>query len=84
MKSILTILAVLISTTSAFANTPSTVEASMNDQMFIISSQLFQAETDCFNVRVGDQVLLGKDGRQCVSEFLNLSTGSVCKVKCRQ
>lgn len=76
---------------SATSGSPSTIpgtypiEASVNDETFIINRQVFKAKTYCFNVNRGDRVKFveGSPAGVCVSaKFLNMRTGDVCNVWC--
>lgn len=77
-------------TTSGGGVTPSgkrayLVDASHNDETFIINGEVFKAKTYCFNMREGDKVvfLSGSALGACASaELLNLRTGKVCRVWC--
>lgn len=62
-----------------------TVDASVNDEIFIINNEKFSAKTYCFNINKGDQIIFieGSPFGTCVSaEFLNLRTNEKCEVWC--
>jgi hypothetical protein len=61
------------------------VEASANDETFIINGEVFKAKTYCFNMNKGDRVVFieGSALGVCVSaKLLNLRTGKACNVWC--
>jgi len=62
-----------------------TIEASSNDETFVINGEVFTAKTYCFNFDRGDHVLFtdGSPTGACASAtLLNLRTGEVCEVWC--
>ena len=62
------------------------IEASLNDNLFIVSKNVFEAKTYCFNVLKGDKVVFieGKINSFCSqAKFLNLRTKSLCDVWCK-
>lgn len=78
--------AVLLSTTcTVTAATEYEIEVSHDDELFIINSERFEAQTYCFNMEAGDKVIFleGSPYGACASaEILNLRTKKVCKVWC--
>ena len=61
------------------------IEASVNDETFVINSEVFKARTYCFNVEKGDRVKFveGNALGACASaKFVNMRTGNVCEVWC--
>lgn len=61
------------------------VEASVNDETFVINANVFKAKTYCFNVGKGDRVKFveGSASGACASaKFVNMRTGDVCAVWC--
>ncbi len=61
------------------------VEASLNDETFIINGEVFKAKTYCFNFDKGDRVkfIEGSPSGACASAtLLNLRSGKVCEVWC--
>lgn len=61
------------------------VEASVNDETFIINGNVFKAKTYCFGVNKGDRVKFveGSASGVCLSaKFINMRTGDVCSVWC--
>jgi len=61
------------------------IEASANDETFVINGEVFTAKTYCFNFDRGDRVMFidGAATGACASAtLLNLRTGEVCEVWC--
>jgi hypothetical protein len=61
------------------------VEASVNDDTFVINGEVFKAKTYCFNFDNGDHVKFveGSPSGACASAtLLNLRSGEVCEVWC--
>ncbi|MEE9146153.1 MAG: hypothetical protein V3U27_02015, partial [Candidatus Tectomicrobia bacterium] len=61
------------------------IEASANDETFIINGEVFQAKTYCFGFEKGDRVrfLSGSPFGACATAtILNLGTGNTCEVWC--
>jgi hypothetical protein len=61
------------------------IEASVNDETFIINGEVFKARTYCFKMDKGDRVKFvdGSANGVCTSaKFLNMRTGDVCEVWC--
>jgi len=61
------------------------VEASANDETFVINGNVFEAKTYCFDIEKGDRVIFleGSPLGACVSaKLLNLRTERVCDVWC--
>lgn len=61
------------------------VEASANDETFVINREVFKAKTYCFNFEKGDRVVFveGSPLGACASaKLLNLRTNEVCEVWC--
>ena len=61
------------------------IEASVNDETFIINGEVFKAQTYCFNMNKGDRVKFveGSALGACASaKFINMRTGAVCAVWC--
>lgn len=61
------------------------IQASSNDETFVINGEVFKAKTYCFNMEKGDKVMFlsGSPNGACVSaELLNLRTDRVCRVWC--
>jgi len=62
-----------------------TIEASANDETFVINGEVFKARTYCFNFDKGDRVkfIEGSPNGACASaKLLNLRTGEMCEVWC--
>src|SRR5262249_46334480 len=79
----------LSSTTSQRAASPGaptyTIQASSNDETFVINGKIFKAKTYCFNMDKGDKVIFasGSPNGVCTSaEILNLRTSTICRVWC--
>ncbi|MGA8489680.1 MAG: hypothetical protein WB711_04610 [Terriglobales bacterium] len=63
-----------------------TIEASANDETFVINGEVFKAKTYCFNFDKSDRVKFidGSPLGACASAtLLNLRTGKVCEVWCQ-
>jgi hypothetical protein len=61
------------------------VEASVNDDTFIINGEVFKAKTYCFNVQKGDRVIFTEGsalGACATAEFVVLRTSQKCSVWC--
>jgi len=61
------------------------IQASSNDETFVINGEIFKAKTYCFNMEKGDRVIFasGSPSGVCTSaEILNLRTRDVCSVWC--
>lgn len=61
------------------------IEASANDETFVINGEVFKAKTYCFGFERGDRVrfLSGSAAGACASAtILNLRTGKTCEVWC--
>ena len=70
---------------SRSANRGYEIEASANDETFVINGVVFKAKTYCFNFNRGDRVLFvdGSPLGACASAtLLNLSTDKTCEVWC--
>jgi len=70
---------------SASSRSGYAIEASANDETFVINGELFKAKTYCFNFDKGDRVkfVQGSPLGACVSAtLLNLRSGKVCEVWC--
>lgn len=62
-----------------------TIQASVDDETFVINGEVFKAKTYCFNMERGDKVIFlsGSPLGACASaELLNLRTEKVCRVWC--
>ena len=62
-----------------------TIEASANDETFVINGEVFKARTYCFNFDKGDRIkfIEGSPSGACASaKLLNLRTGEMCEVWC--
>jgi hypothetical protein len=62
-----------------------TIEASANDETFVINREVFKAKTYCFNFDKGDRVkfIEGSPHGACASaKLLNLRNGKMCEVWC--
>ena len=62
-----------------------TVEASYNDELFIINGEKFEAKTYCFNMNEGDEVIFieGSALGACASAIVvNLRTKRKCELWC--
>ena len=62
-----------------------TIEASANDETFVINGEIFKAQTYCFNFDKGDRVTFieGSPSGACASaKLLNLRSGEMCEVWC--
>ena len=73
------------STTTKSSRPTCTVEASADDETFVINGNVFKAHTYCFNVEKGDKVIFidGSASGACASaKILNLRTDEVCEVWC--
>ncbi len=72
-------------TESATQSSGYAIEASANDEIFVINGEKFEAKTYCFNFERGDRVLFieGSPFGACASaKLLNLRTKQVCEVWC--
>ena len=72
-------------TNASLANDVHEIQASHNDEVFIINNEKFSAKTYCFNTKQGDLVIFidGSPKGFCVSaKFFNLNTKKTCKVWC--
>jgi len=61
------------------------VEATANDETFVINGEVFKAQTYCFNIDQGDRVLFiegNANGVCATAKFLVMRTGNVCEVWC--
>jgi hypothetical protein len=61
------------------------VQASANDETFVINSEAFKAKTYCFNLNKGDRVIFisGSPSGACASaRLLNVKTGRTCDAWC--
>lgn len=61
------------------------IQASSNDEIFVINGEVFKAKTYCFGMEKGDKVVFvsGSASGACSSaEILNLRTSKVCRVWC--
>lgn len=61
------------------------LQATVNDETFVINGEVFEAKTYCFNFQQGDRVIFisGSPFGVCLSaELLNMRTGNVCEVWC--
>jgi hypothetical protein len=61
------------------------IQASADDETFVVNDEVFKAKTYCFNMEKGDKVIFlsGSPLGSCVSaELLNMRTNKVCKVWC--
>lgn len=61
------------------------VEASVNDETFIINGEIFKAKTYCFGIDKGDHVIFleGSPNGVCVSAtFVEVGSGRECRVWC--
>ena len=61
------------------------VQASIDDTVFLIGGEKFEATTYCFGVEKGDEVMFlsGGPNSYCVSaQFYNFATREVCEVWC--
>ena len=61
------------------------IEVSHNDELFIINGEKFEAQTYCFNMDEGDEVIFidGSAFGACASaKILNLRTREICEVWC--
>lgn len=61
------------------------IEAAVNDEVFIINGETYEAKTYCFGFDQGDPVKFidGSAFGACVSaEFLHLNSGKTCRVWC--
>ncbi len=70
---------------SAVSKSGYPIEASANDETFVINGEVFKAKTYCFNFDKGDRVkfIEGSAFGACASAaLLNLRTGKVCGVWC--
>ena|SRR3989442_1964245 len=70
---------------SSSRNTAYVIQASDNDETFVINDEIFKAKTYCFNMKKGDKVIFlsGSPSGVCTSaELLNIRTGELCRVWC--
>lgn len=70
---------------AALAVTAYIIQFSVNDEIFIINGEKFQAKTYCFGMEKGDPVIFleGRPNGACASaEILNLRTEKSCRVWC--
>lgn len=61
------------------------IQASANDETFVINGEVFKAKTYCFNFNKGDRVVFvsGSPSGACSSaQLLNTRTGRTCNVWC--
>lgn len=61
------------------------VQASANDETFIINDEVFKAKTYCFNIEKGDRVIFidGSPFGACASaKIVNLRTNKTCELWC--
>lgn len=61
------------------------VEHSIDDEVFIINSSVYKAQTYCFNINKGDRVIFveGSAYGACFSaEFIDLDSEEKCSVWC--
>ncbi|MCI0559206.1 MAG: hypothetical protein MN733_11985 [Nitrososphaera sp.] len=61
------------------------IEAAVNDEVFLINDQKFRAQTYCFNMNEGDQIMFldGDPNGGCASATLfNLTTRTQCDAWC--
>ncbi len=61
------------------------IQASSDDQTFLVDGCVFEAKIYCFDVREGDKVIfVSRSSVACVStEFVILRTGKTCEVWCK-
>jgi hypothetical protein len=67
------------------AKTVYIIQASDNDETFVINGAVFKAKTYCFNMEKGDKVIFvsGSPSGVCTSaELLNIRTEKICRVWC--
>jgi len=74
-------------TTSGETKTTSTyaIQASSNDEIFVINGEIFKAKTYCFNMEKGDKVIFlsGSPAGVCTSaDILNIRTEKTCRTWC--
>ena len=84
MKIILILLSLLI-TNHLHAATQYSIEASHNDEVFVINGEKYEAQTYCFNMEEGDPVIFlsGSPYGACASVVIfNLRTRKKCSVWC--
>jgi hypothetical protein len=80
--------AMLLATTVAYPQQPPqtyVIQASADDELFIINGQRFKAKLHCLGMRVGDRVrfLEGSPNGLCTTALLlNLRSGNECSVWC--
>jgi len=70
---------------NSFAEISYFVEASVNDENFIINGEKYSARTFCWNVEEGDQVIFLEGnayGACAAASFYNKRTRDVCEVWC--
>lgn len=75
----------VFSYTNVYALTTYTIDASVNDEKFVINGETFEAKTYCFNMDEGDQVafLEGSPFGACVSATIyNTRTKMNCELWC--
>ncbi len=61
------------------------LQASANDETFVINNHVFKAKTYCFNMQKGDRVIFNSgnpSGSCATAELFNLRTGKTCRVWC--
>lgn len=74
-----------MSSAEVYAASTYELEASVNDETFIINGEKFKAKTYCFNMWKGDRVMFveGSPYGACSSAMLlNMRTKNTCEVWC--
>ena len=85
MKTLLITLATILFSTTLYAANSHMVDKSINDEIFIINDETYEAKSYCFNVEEGDQVVFIEGsayGACATAEFINLRTRQRCEVWC--
>jgi hypothetical protein len=73
-----------ISPRSATSSRSYVIQASTNDETFVINDNVFNAKTYCSNFNKGDRVIFisGSAAGACASQLLNVRTSKTCNVWC--
>jgi ribosomal protein S17 len=61
------------------------IEHNIDDEVFVINDEKFEAKTYCFNMNEGDEVIFieGNPNGTCVSaEIYDVTSGKKCEVWC--
>ena len=72
---------------NVFAASEYKVQASINDNQFVINGKTFGARMKCPNINNGDTVIFiegNAEGRCTKAKIKDVTTGVVCKVWCQE